>query len=302
MKQTTYETAAQVIRESIAVRRDDIARAKVAILGMQTDETVKALASNWIAVQKIHEVKTIDLSDVEIAGTHRQVARDISLRQAFYNAAFELTGTAEIVMIGTANREEASIGYKSNGYSGGLPDVFVHYYPVRIARLSASEGFTSDVDIVLSDIDAVALHQGVREGIVQSLECFRRGLYMPATVMLAAAVEAAWTECGIAVATHLNSTKLKDQFDNPRVSISQKIVESVKVFEQPDGKTLLKAASQSESMLREAQVWTNVLRHRRNAVHWGKARCFSADHSETASLLMAAKNYIELLESIRQAC
>ena len=125
---------------------------------------------------------------------------------------------------------------------------------------------------------------------------------MPATAMLAAGAEATWTECGIAVAKNLGNSKLDAVVSDPYASISRKVLETRKAVEDPAAKPLLKSADQTFVKVRDAEVWTTVLRDRRNALHWGKAKSFVADHSETAALLMAAPLHIGTLEAIRVKC
>jgi len=151
-------------------------------------------------------------------------------------------------------------------------------------------------------VDSKTLHGGIREAIEQALLCFRRGLYMPATAMLAAAAEATWTECGAAVAKKLANAKLDATVSDPYASISKKVAEIRKALEAADGKELLKAAGRGGADVVNAEVWTTALRDRRNALHWGKAKSFVADHSETASLLMGAPLHVGTLEAIRAAC
>jgi ribosomal protein L19E len=64
----------------------------------------------------------------------------------------------------------------------------------------------------------------------------------------------------------------------------------------------LKSAGQSAARIADAEVWMTALRERRNSLHWGKAKSFIADHSETATLLMAAPLHIGTLECIRTQC
>ncbi len=117
--------------------------------------------------------------------------------------------------------------------------------------------------------------------------------------LMAAAAEATWTECGIAVAKQLSSTKLAATVSDPYASISKKVAEIQKTLQTPDGKVLLKKAGRSSVDVDNAQIWTTNLRERRNALHWGKAKSFVADHSETASLIMGAPLHIGTLEAIR---
>ena len=45
-----------------------------------------------------------------------------------------------------------------------------------------------------------------------------------------------------------------------------------------------------------------ALRERRNALHWGKAKSYIADHAETGTLLMPATQHLKTLEAIRASC
>lgn len=160
----------------------------------------------------------------------------------------------------------------------------------------------TDPDLFLQGEDCVALHPGIREAISQSLGCFRRGLYLPAIVMLAAGAEATWIECGTGVAVKLGNTKLQAVVADPFVSLSRKITELRKARESPTGRNLLKAAGSNLAKVTDAEIWTTTLRERRNAVHWAKAQSFIAQHSDASSLLLAAPLHLSTLEAIRRAC
>jgi hypothetical protein len=66
----------------------------------------------------------------------------------------------------------------------------------------------TDPDISSKGWNCASLHDGILEAIEHALLCFQRGFYMPATAMLAAAAEATWTECGVAIAKKLSDTRL----------------------------------------------------------------------------------------------
>ncbi len=155
----------------------------------------------------------------------------------------------------------------------------------------------ADPDIFLEGIECKALHAGIKVAIDQSLGCFRRGLYMPATAMLAAATEAAWTECGDAVATSLVDAKLQKTLAD-EFGIGKKVSEIRKCLEGGHAKPILKKAGQTISKVADAEIWTTALRDRRNALHWGKAKSFVAEHSDTANLLLAAPLHLGTLEAI----
>ena len=111
-----------------------------------------------------------------------------------------------------------------------------------------------------------------------------------------------WTECGVAVAKKLGDANLDAVVSDSFSSISKIVTETRKALEQPAGKILVKDAGQHISKVTEAEVWTNALRDRRNALHWGKAKSFVADHSETGTLLMAAPLHLGTLKAIGAAC
>jgi hypothetical protein len=211
-------------------------------------------------------------------------------------------GAGELIPSGPPGEWKPVLEYKTTHYAGGIPLTITCPYPQSFAHPPLISGEPSDPDIFLKGIDCKTLHSGIREAVEQALNCFRRGLYMPATVMLAAAAEATWTECGAAVAKKLANTKLEGIINDQYSSISKKIAELRKALEQANGKSLVKDADQNSAKLNEAEVWMTVLRDRRNALHWGKAQSFIADHAETASLLMAAPLHIGTLEAIRAAC
>jgi hypothetical protein len=125
---------------------------------------------------------------------------------------------------------------------------------------------------------------------------------MPATAMLAAAAEATWTECGLAVAKSLSDTKLAAAASDPFVGIAKVVSEVRKALEHKNAKPLLQKAGLSIHQVVDAEIWTTTLRDRRNALHWGKAKSFLADHSETGILLMATPTHLATLETIRAAC
>ena len=159
------------------------------------------------------------------------------------------------------------------GYAGGLKTNISCSYLTGTELLPLANQTSTDSDIFLQGAHCDMLHPGIREAVKQSLDCFRRGLYMPSTVMLAAAAEAVWTECGVAVAKRLVNMKLESVVADPLASISKKVVAVRKVLEQHDGQALLKAAGQHAAKVADAELWTTTLRDRRNALHWSKGLC-----------------------------
>lgn len=100
----------------------------------------------------------------------------------------------------------------------------------------------------------------------------------------------------------VGNTKLEEVVNDPFSSINRIVQETRKALEQPDGKVLLKDASLHNSKVTDAEIWTTTLRERRNALHWGKAKSSTANHSETGTLLMGAPMHLGALEAIQAAC
>ena len=300
---STDEADKQVL-SAVAVTREDIARAKAWLLnsgGGRTDQLVE----DWLAAQRatVPLNAKVELMSPDCPGQIAGYARAFSVRLAFYQAQWELISAGELFPIEGAGSWTASLGFRSGGHSGGLRlNNLVCSFPGGVQRPPLAPEPSSDPDIFLRGVDCKTLHGGIREAIEQALLCFRRGLYMPATAMLAAAAEATWTECGAAVAKKLANAKLDATVSDPYASISKKVTETRKALDAADGKALLKAAGRSVADVVNAEVWTTSLRERRNALHWGKAKSFVADHSETASLLMGAPLHVAALEAIRAAC
>ncbi|MCA9052927.1 MAG: hypothetical protein KDA75_03775 [Planctomycetaceae bacterium] len=302
----TPEEAPKSIRSKLIVLREDISRAKSYLIKHATGRA-ENLAAAWLNEQGIEQPDQINTDHEDQI---QNIIRAYSLRKAFYQAVFELVASGDMILTEATTKFEPSLGFTQGSSSqfGIRMTMQAEKYDMGFAephsfqKIALPDDMPSDPDIFLNGINCTSLHPGIREAVEQGLACFRRGLYMPATAMLAAATEATWSECGTAVATHLGDAKLTNLFSDPYSSISKKVADLSNALELPNGKALVKSAGSSIAKVREAEVWTGVLRDRRNALHWTKAKSFVADHSETATLLMAAPLHIGTLEAIRLKC
>src|SRR5262249_7368427 len=155
----------------------------------------------------------------------------------FYQAVWELVNAGELFPAESFTSWRAALAYRTSRYGGGIPlDQICCLFSHRIEDPPFSSRAPVDPDNFLQSLACKKLHPGILEAIEQALGCFRRGLYMPATAMLAAAAEATWTECGTAVAKKLGNTKLEAVVNDPLASISKKVMEIQKALAQPDGK------------------------------------------------------------------
>jgi len=229
------------------------------------------------------------------------LGRAISIRIAFYTAVWELASTGHLYPSHPATEWKPGLTYDDRRCSGGIIVPLSFYYLPHVHRPPLVTGL-ADPDIFVQGIGSKSLDPGIHEAIHQALECFRRGLYLPAMAMLAAGVEAEWTECGLAVSKKLGIKKLDAVVSEPLTGIGRIVLETRKALEDGGAKPLLKAAGQTISKVLEAESWTTVIRDKRNALHWGKSRSFVADHSSTAALLLGAPIHLSTLEAIRTAC
>lgn len=295
------QEAAEHIVASFAVTREDVARAKVYVL-RQDDTNTNSMANDWLREQNLELRDVIKTDAPDAPDVLAGLGRSFSVRVALYTAVWELVAAGQLFPSHSPSEWKPSLTYDSSRQGGGipLPKMSFHYLP-HVHRPVLVTGLP-DIDIFLQGIDCKSLDPGIREAIDQSLLCFRRDLYMPATAMLAAGIEATWTECGLAVAKKLGNSKLEGLVTEQMTGIGRIVMETRKALEDGAAKPLLKAAGQSMIKVLEAETWTTVLRDRRNALHWGKQKSFVADHSATASLLMGAPIHIGTLEAIRVAC
>jgi hypothetical protein len=296
------DQAASNIHSAVEVTREDIARAKTWITQAAIARTPE-MADAWLRAQGIDVPRSVETDSPSCPDLLRTIARAYSLHLAFYQAVCELVAAGEMIPADAPTKWEASLEYRTQHGAGPIPLKHIRcYFPQAIDRPPLTSAVPADTDIFLKGIDCATIHPGILEAVEQALGCFRRGLYMPATAMLAAAAEATWTECGAAVAIKLANPKLEAVIKDQYSSISRKVTDVRKALEHANAKTLLQQAKQTIAKVHDAEIWTTTLRDRRNALHWGRAKSFIADHSGTAALLIAGPLHLGTLEAIRGAC
>lgn len=294
--------------QNISVKREDVARAKQFVMNQKINSTL-AMSEQWLTGNNAVPPQVINLQAEDLTVTLESLARSISLRMALFQAVWELITTGDIVPVEKCEHWKPQHGYTTENSRNSIIerghlslDAITFPYISQIFRMPGTERVPADPDIFLQGIDCATLHHGIRDAIEQALVCFRRGLYMPSTTMLAAAAEATWTECGKAVAAKLPNPKLDGVVNDAYASISKKVTETRKALEAADGKALLKAADRSIADVVNAEVWMTALRDRRNALHWDKAKSFFVGHSAAADLLISAPQHVATLEAIRAVC
>ena len=295
------QEAADQIIEAVSVSREDICRAKGFILETPESDT-DALAEGWLKVQDAVAPTEVHLDAGAADDVLALLSKSCSLRMAFYQAIWELGSSADLLLGGQTSMWGARATWRTDHGAGGLPlSRLVCPYPTNAWRPPLPNQRPQDVDVFLNSLGA-GLHAGIREAIKQSLSCYRRGLYLPCLVMLGAGVEAAWIECGSAVAKKLGDARLESTVADPFVGLSRKVAQTTRSLDSAQAKVLLRSAGVSKSRLDDAEVWTTALRGRRNALHWGNAKSFIAESADAEGLLLGAPFHVGTLEAIRNAC
>jgi hypothetical protein len=279
-----------------------VARAKDYILAANESGT-DVLALRWLREQGADVPKSIDIDAAGATDECARIGHGLGLRLAFYQAVWELVSVGELLPAGSGSFL-AGLAWRNERGSSGLPLGHINcVFPATIRRPPLPPSSPSpDFDLLFKGAPPAKLHPGVQEAVRQSLACFRRGLYLPAIVMLAAGAEAAWIECALALGARLKDKALQTAPSDPLTGFGKIVALVRKATQQPAGKAIVVGAGTTLARLADAELWTTTLRERRNAVHWGKAQSFIAQHSEAGTLLLAAPQHLDTLERIRLAC
>src|SRR5262249_14233649 len=153
------------------------------------------IVTRFLDAQKAAPPESILYPSPDFDDSIGRIARAFSLRIGVYRAVWELISAGELVPTTGPKSWPPELPYRINNTLSTMrfDNLKFHYIP-DICRVHLTEEPVADVDIFLRGANCPTLDSGILDAIEQSLDCFRRGLYMPATVMLAAGVEAAWTE------------------------------------------------------------------------------------------------------------
>jgi hypothetical protein len=180
------DEASKQILSALAVTREDIARAKNWLMKSRTGR-IQELVEEWLNEQKLIVPKEVNTDLPNCGELLVPIARAYSVRLAFYQAVWELVSMAELIPAEGFTSWEASLAYRTSNYAGGIALRAVRCsFPQAIERIPFASAPSTDPDIFLEGVNCKQLHSGILEAIEQALACFRRGLYMPATAMLAA--------------------------------------------------------------------------------------------------------------------
>jgi hypothetical protein len=242
-------------------------------------------------------------------------ARVIVLVVAMQEAVSELVHAGVLAFQGTWSAWDA--GTVTAYYQGGTGPSFgvrrLHSsYPEAVFRPQSKRRIhdpvvaaVADADMLLVSVPMPDLHPGVRDALVQAVACFRRDLFLPCLAMLAAAADGMWVEAGRAL---VPAAARRDR----NVEAAEKVILSddeglarragavASLFERADLFGHVHTAVGFRH-LREPQQWTDVLRDRRNVLHWGVSATTPNTYATVATMLQAAPLHFRSLVAVRRA-
>lgn len=129
-----------------------------------------------------------------------------------------------------------------------------------------------DEDTFITAAGLLSSAPEVQEAARDAVECLRRELHRPAVVVLAKVAEGAWVELGLTLAAHLDGSagrRLLSRLADQSLSWPGLVKAVRNAMNTPDVVAALRSVELSPNAFDHVEVWTNVLRDARNAIHFG---------------------------------
>jgi hypothetical protein len=225
---------------------------------------------------------------------------------ANFESVYELPG----------NQSWTTVVPGSGGHSSGW-DFHKAKYPLPIKiKLAPSvvnrrSSLLFDADLYLADIDIPDMNEKIREALVQSIDCFKIELYLPALAMLGMAVEGAWIELGSAlIDVNIEHPKLSFEFrekhrenlSSPYSSFLRKMESVFDVYKNQDiYKPITKKSGYGHKSLNQVMSWSNVIRDSRNELHFNTRAASSNTYDKVAALILGVNQNFRIIYSITRS-
>lgn len=320
--------AAAILRQRIEVGHEMVALAKAFIVSQLASDVspphpttdVDNLRSAWLRhvdAQMPERVVVNRLVDPEPVLS--AAARSVSVQLAFCEAVWSLIHSG-VVLPATANLRNVDfrVGYttvfqNSGGQTGSWPlDEFKAVVPHAIwlapSFRSSEIRPLSDGDLFIREVDIADVHPLVEESLIEAVTCFRHDLYAPCLAMLTRAVEAAWSEMGLAIADAVQTANasraeaIRNDLVDAQYSLSRRLTRVADLY---DEKTLCepiwKAASVRPRDLRNVMVWADQVRDSRNVLHYQAQPAMANTYEKVAALLIGAVPYLRTIYAVHHA-
>jgi hypothetical protein len=186
-----------------------------------------------------------------------------------------------------------------------------HTLPEKVLRsplcdLLVNEPFT-DPDLFALDAGLEGAHSEVVEAVRDAVLCLRHDLYRPAVSQLGKAMEGAWIELGLALASTLPiedavRSRLKEKISDEDRSIAKKINDVRDLYCRRDllGPVIKQADIRPEE-LNSIIVWSDVVREARNAIHFGSKPTVANTYEKVVVLFLEGAKSLTMIYTIKRA-
>jgi len=307
------------IYDHVEVGHEMVALAKAFIVENFTPDVVQ-LTAKWLNhVQAPMPTEVVIHQTVDPEPTLRAAARSISSRLAFSEAVWALihtnvllpaTGNLHTV---TPNLSWTTVVPGSGGQSSGWRfDQLAVSVPDRIQLVPSwkSNSFRplSEGDLFIRELGIANLHPVVGESLQEAVTCFRYDLYAPCLAMLTRAVEGAWTEMGLALASSIHDINqkradaLSSDLLNPQYSLARRLTRVADVYEQKElCEALWNVANVNPRDLRQVAIWADQVRDSRNVLHYQSQPARANSYEKVAALLIGAVPFMRTIYAVYDA-
>lgn len=314
--------AREALLERCVVTRQLVTLAKAFLLSPDLPNRFKVeeVAGQFAKKQGFEEVRQVFLHEtIDPEPYIANAASHITCTLALNQAVWELIHSGYYMPCGEFKNEEPRQGWTtiipgSGGHSGGwtFPELTVVFPAQGVVR---SPAWRSHKPEPVTDPDMFVLEAGVEgadpeviEALQDAVRCLRHGLYRPAVTLLGKAMEGAWIEMGIALASSLpqEANALRDKMLNTmkdeNIGVAKKIAEVRKTWERNDLLRPVHKASDVRSQdLDSAVLWSDVVRDARNAIHFGAKPATANNYEKTVVLFLHAAKSLGLIYQVKRS-
>ena len=200
---------------------------------------------------------------------------------------------------------------RGTGPLGPFPEVGAAL-PERVqfgsALRDAAHTAPSAADLFVHDLDIPDLHPLVEESLHEAVRCFRMELYTPCLVMLARALQGAWTELGLALASATRrrhpepAAALAERLASGEAPLRELLLMVRDYYDDPALCAEVRRVSEvREDAIRQAWVWSEQVRDPRTVLDSSAQPPLPNTYERVSALLMGAVPYLRDLYAVRRA-
>ena len=313
----TEQEAKDAVLQAVAVTRQKIVIAKAFIMKELHSDTTSLLNQFLVSVDARTPEKVVLHESVDIDATTKSVAESFSWRLAFGEAVIQLihgsvllNGDSSTVAVVPHVPWTTVIPGSGGTSSGWTFDELSLNIPRRISIAPSQKTGQyqplSDPDLFMRELSIPALSSDIESALREAVRCFRHDLYVAALAMLGKASEGAWIELGNTLALAIppspkfDPEKVGESFLDPFVGIGKKILDALKLYEDPRlPEWIRKKSGVRIQDLRNAVIWADAVRESRNSIHYAAEPPMTNCYEKVAALLIGAIPNFRLITELR---